>query len=70
MNDLFKIEGQAPATRPSPTGGFVSVMEVTFTTKKSGITGRVDIPVNAYTPEEVAKVVGNQASLLEEVAAL
>lgn len=70
MSEAFKIENQRPATRAKPGGGFVPVMEITFTTKPSGITGTVDVPDSAYMPDEVARLVGAKAALLEEVQAL
>lgn len=70
MSETFKIESQRPATRAKPGGGFMSVMEVTFTTKPSGIVGTVDVPDSAYTADEVARLVDAKRDLLEAVQAL
>lgn len=70
MADLFKIEGQRPAKRLAVGGAITDVIEVTFTTKPSGIEGQVDVPASAYGPDEVAAIVSAQARLLEAVQAL
>lgn len=70
MADLFKIEAQRPALRSQIGGGYQQVIEVVFTTKPSGIEGKVDIPASAYGPDEVAAIVAAQAKLLESVQAL
>lgn len=70
MADTFKIETQQPALRSRIGGGYQDVIEVTFTTKPTGIVGKVDIPVAVFSPDEVAAVVAAQAKLLESVQAL
>lgn len=70
MAATFEITAIAPRTRADAAGGFVNVQQVTFTTKPSAIVGVVDIPVAAFTPDEVNKVVERHAALLETVKAL
>lgn len=70
MSDTFTVTHQAPAMRNTPGVGFTPVMEVTFVTVPSGIVGKVDIPEAAYSADEVVKVVGAKARLLEQVQAL
>lgn len=70
MSATFKIENQVPRMRAQVGGGFVDVMEVTFTTRPSGIVGKVDIPTSAYTADEVGTKVGAMADLLEQVQGL
>ena len=70
MADTYDIVNITPRTRSIGGGLFNNVQAVTFTTKPSGIVGAVDIPANAFTPEEVAKVVAGQAALLEAVKQL
>lgn len=66
----FQITDQRPVTDASPSGTFVPAMEITFTTKPSGIPGRVRIPLTAYTPDHVDDVVGASARNIEAVQAL
>lgn len=68
--DTYKIETQRPATRASLGGGFTNVIEVVFTTKPSGIEGKVDVPVSAFSPDEVDAIVRGQAKIIEAVQAL
>lgn len=68
--DTFKIETQQPALRRRIGGDYQDVIEIVFTTKPSGIMGKVDIPVAAFSPDEVATVIAAQAKLLESVQAL
>lgn len=70
MADTFTVTGQVPATDIGPTGTVVPTIKVTFSTKPHNIVGFVNIPVSAYTAEEVAKVVGAHAAALERVQAL
>jgi hypothetical protein len=67
MANKFEIVDVSPKTVSGVAGGFTSVQRVTFSTKPSGVVGIVDIPVAVFTPDEVTKVVGAQADLLETV---
>lgn len=70
MADTYKIETQRPATRAQLGGGFANVIEVVFTTKPSGIEGKVDVPATMFSPDEVDKIVAAQARVIEAVQAL
>lgn len=67
MADTFEILNVAPRKLADAVGGLVDVQRVTFSTKPSGLIGVAEIPAAAFTPDEVAKVVGTQAALLETV---
>jgi hypothetical protein len=66
----YQIVDQRPVTDVSPSGVFVPAVEITFTTKPSGMTGRVRIPETTYTPDHVDEVVGTAARNIETVQAL
>lgn len=70
MADTYKIEDQTPRSARTAAGGFYDVMRVTFATKPSGIVGTVDVPISAYSTDEVDRLVRAQAALLEAVQAL
>jgi hypothetical protein len=70
MAATFTITGIVPKTRSAPGGLFTSVQQVTFTTKPSEITGVIDVPSQTFTPDEVDRLVSEQAKLLEAVKAL
>lgn len=70
MADTYKIETQRPATRALLGGGFANFIEVVFTTKPSGIEGKVDVPATMFSPEEVDSIVAKQARVIEAVQAL
>lgn len=70
MADTYKIETQRPATRAQLGGGFANVIEVVFTTKPSGIEGKVDVPATAFSPAEVDALVKSAAVVIEAVQAL
>ena len=70
MADTYTVTGQTPVTDLSPTGTFVPAMEITFTTKPSGVMGRVRVPLAQYTPDVVDHAISVQAELIEQVQAL
>jgi hypothetical protein len=67
MADTFEVLSTAPKTRVEPGGQYTNVVTVVFRTKPSGQVGVIDIPEVAFTPGEVAKVVGPAAANLEAV---
>lgn len=70
MADTYAVTGQVPTTTVGPSGTFVETMDITFTTKPSGVVGRVAIPMSHYTPAEVDKVIVAAAATIESVQAL
>jgi hypothetical protein len=70
MADNFTIVSQQPITDSTGGGTFVPAMEIRFTTKPSAVPGRVVIPLAQYTPDNVGKVVAQNAALIEQVQAL
>lgn len=67
MAETYDIVSLQPRTRAVPGGTFQNVVTVTFVTKPNGITGMVDIPEQAFSTEEVDKVVTPKAAILEAV---
>jgi hypothetical protein len=65
--ETYKIESQRPITSPDASGTFVPAMEITFTTKPSGVPGRVLVPNSQYTPANVDKAVDAAARNIEAV---
>jgi len=66
MAELYKINNVVKRVRLTPTGEFIEVYEVSFTTK-SGVTTSVDIPVAQFEPEFVKERVEAEAKKIEEV---
>lgn len=66
----FAIVTQTPTHDIGATGAVVPAIQVTFVTKPNNIQGVVTIPTAGYTPDEVARVVGASARVLEEVQEL
>jgi hypothetical protein len=67
MADAYTVENQAPTTIVSPGGLVVPAVEVTFTTKPSGVGGRVKIPTSIFSTDEVDKAIRGQVAVLEAV---
>lgn len=63
----YTITDQRPVTDAAPGGVFVPAMEITFTTKPSGIAGRVRVPVSQYSAATVDDIVTKQADIIEQV---
>jgi hypothetical protein len=70
MADLYTIVGQRPMQDVGTDGTLVPAIEVTFTTKPSGVLGRVRIPAAQYSPDVVNMAVTEQARTIEAVQAL
>ena len=65
MADTYEVTAQRQTTRLSPSGQFTEVVEVSFTTKPSGATGTVVVPVSQYQPDAVIGMIERQAAALE-----
>ena len=50
MAELYKVNSVAKRVRLMPTGEFIEVYEVSFTTA-SGVSSSVDIPVVQFPPK-------------------
>ena len=66
----YEIVSITPRLRNVAGSTFARVQEVTFTTKPSGLPGRVDIPDDEFDPMHVDGVVAPAAANLEAVKAL
>lgn len=66
MADKYTVNGIAKRVRLMPTGEFVEVYEVSFTTA-SGVSTSIDVPVNLFTPEEVKTRLEAEANKIEAV---
>lgn len=69
-NELYAVTSQTQITDLSPGGQVVPAMQVSFTTKPSGIEGRVNVPISAYSAEEVDRLIRAQVAVIEAVQAL
>lgn len=67
MADLYDITAQQEALDLGGPDGTQRVVVVTFTTKPSGVTGTVRIPLARYSPAEVDKAVREYADKIEQV---
>jgi hypothetical protein len=66
----YTVQDQRPVTVAGPGSTFVPSMEITFTTKPSGIGGRITVPMSHYTPDHVDELLNAQAERIETVQAL
>jgi len=66
MAEKYKINSIAKRVRLIPTGEFVEVYEVSFTTV-SGVSTSVDIPVNQFSPERVKERIEAESDKIEAV---
>lgn len=66
MAEKYKVNSIAKRVRLTPTGEFIEVYEVSFTTV-SGVSTSVDIPVNQFTPERVKERIEAEADKIEAV---
>jgi len=69
MAELYKVNSVAKRVRLLPTGEFIEVYEVSFTTA-SGVSSSVDIPVVQFSPEAVKERVEAEAKKIEDVLKL
>jgi len=69
MAELFKVNSITKRVKLTPTGEFLDVYEVSFTTK-SGIIGSVEIPTAKFNKEYVNEVITAEATELEGVMSL
>ena len=69
MADLYKVNSINRRVRLMPTGEFIDVYEVSFTTK-SGISSTVDVPVAKFSKEYVSELINAEAQKLEDVLKL
>jgi len=67
MADSYVITNTTPRTRSAPGGQFTKVQEVTFQALPSKQYGQVDIPLDDFTPDNVAAVVAPLAANLNAV---
>jgi len=67
MADAYEVTNQRPTTTAGPGGVVVPAIEVTFTTKPSGVEGSVRIPQAGYTVDAVRQAIEHQAGVLEAV---
>lgn len=63
----FTIISQRQFPRASPAGGFEQVWEVTYKAH-CGAVGKVDIPVDGYSPQKVIDTVSPLADVLCQVS--
>jgi len=66
MDKLYKVNSVAKRVRLLPSGDFIDVYEVTFTTK-SGVSSSIDIPVMEFSPDTVKERVEVEAKKIEDV---
>ena len=66
MAQGWKIVAQRQTTDLTPDGRFLDIMEVTFETDE-GVTGKVNVPVSAYNPDNVAQLVSARAAAISAV---
>lgn len=69
MAELFTVNSIVKRVQLTPTGEFLDVYEVSFTTK-SGITSSVAIPVDRFSKEYVSERIQAEAAQIEEVMKL
>ena len=69
MAELYKVNSIAKRVRLMPTGEFIEVYEVSFTTA-SGVSYSVDIPVVQFSTEAVKERVEAEAKKIEDVLKL
>ena len=69
MAELYKVNSVAKRVRLMPTGEFIEVYEVSFTTA-SGVSSSVDIPVVQFSTESVKERVEAEAKKIEDVLKL
>ena len=62
----YTIIAQRQTIAPSPAGGMMQVQEITFKTEH-GAVGKVEIPLAEFTPENVAKMVGDRVDVIDAV---
>lgn len=66
MAEKYKVNSIAKRVRLTPTGEFIEVYEVSFTTV-SGVSTSIDIPVNQFSPERVKERIEAEADKIEAV---
>lgn len=66
MAEKYKVNGIAKRVRLTPTGEFIEVYEVSFTTA-SGVSTSIDVPVNQFSPEVVKERIEAEAGKIEDV---
>ena len=69
MAELYKVNSVAKRVRLLPTGEFIEVYEVSFTTA-SGVSSSVDIPVVQFSTEAVKERVETEAKKIGDVLKL
>lgn len=67
MADNYTVTGQRQTTVLKPNGTFQDVVEVSFETIPSGAYGTIQVPVSAYTVENVSAELARRAAAMEAV---
>ena len=65
-NPNWRVTAQRRTTQPGTNGAYVSGWEVQFETR-SGDTGSVFIAQDAYTAQNVARLISDRAAVMTEV---
>jgi hypothetical protein len=65
----YQITAQHQSVSVGAAGELIDVMNVIFTTP-TGASGQVTVPLAEYTAANVARLVGERAAILADVAAL
>lgn len=66
----YDVTTQSQSQDVGPSGTLVDVMRVTLKTKPSGIESTISVPIDTYTPENVATLAEARATAIEAVEAL
>lgn len=67
MADTYTVTGQRQTTVLQPNGTFGDVVEISFTTKPSGASGVLRVPLSAYMPDKVTAQLAQAAADMEAV---
>ena len=70
MAETYTVNTQTPTTTRDAAGNYVPGIEVTFTTKPSGIVSSVIVPRSQYSADEVDKAIAQSVTVLEAVQKL
>ena len=65
----YKVTNVYKTVSMDARGNFVDIYEVTYSTK-DGVTSTVEIPVSAFSTEEVKRVIESEVNVINEVMSL
>lgn len=70
MADVYDVTGQTQTSILDPGGTVTPAIQVTFTSKPSGVISSVRVPLTSYSAADVDRAIRAMVKTIEDVQAL